>query len=142
MRRLMKSLEMLTLKCGTDSGFYPFPSALSQPSCRASGAVHVCDAAPEKKKADCHCASHVCDLWKKEEISKKTNNIWSPARVRNQQSMCCYSAIVLKNNLYFSDPNFVLFQIHSFCIVCSAPLLFTFTFFCSPHASIFGSPTD
>lgn len=67
MRRLMKSLEMLTLKCGTDSGFYPFPSALSQPSCRASGAVHVCDAAPGKKKLTV-IVPVVCDLWKKEEI--------------------------------------------------------------------------
>lgn len=75
MRRLMKSLEMLTLKCGTDSGFYPFPSALSQPSCRASRALPESDAAV-KKKADCQRASHV---WQKKETMK--NNIWSPARV-------------------------------------------------------------
>lgn len=132
MRRLMKSLEMLTLKCGTDSGFYPFPSVLSQPSCRASGAVHVCDVAPEKKKLTVIVPVMCVICGKRKRFQKKTTTsglLPGCAISPNQQSLCCYSAIVLKNNLYFSDPNFGLFQSHSFCIVCSAPLLFTFTFF-------------
>lgn len=101
-----------------------------------------------KKKADCHCDSHVCDLWKKEEILKKKKQQQHLVSCQGAQSApiskACAVILRLSSKIIYISPTQTLCcskVIH----FASCVLLHFYSlslFFCSPHASIFGSPTD
>lgn len=128
MRRLMKSLEMLTLKCGTDSGFYPFPSALSQPSCVQGGAVLTCEAAALKRptvSVPVMCV--ICGgKWRDSEKQHLVPCQGVQSAPISKVAVQFFRHCPQKYFSYFFHQNFLLFQSHSFGAACSAPHLSPF----------------
>lgn len=57
-----------------------------------------------KKKADCHCASHVCDLWKKEEISKKQHLVSCQGAQSAPISKACAVILRLPSKMIYISP--------------------------------------